>query len=70
MPSPIIMHCEPITIIDPITRDADRLTVGLETIVLALERWHDDEGHHGALVHCARRPCADVADILRNGPRP
>lgn len=39
-------------------------------IVDALERWHDDEGHHGALVHCARRPCADVADILRNGPRP
>lgn len=38
-------------------------------IVDALERWHDDEGHHGAVAHCTLRPCRDIASAV-DGSQP
>lgn len=33
-------------------------------IVDALERWHDDEGHYGAVAHCTLRPCRDIVNAV------
>lgn len=33
-------------------------------IVDALERWHDDEGHYGAVAHCTLRPCCDIVNAV------
>lgn len=36
----------------------------------ALKRWHDDQGHSGALHHCYEEPCKSVADALGAWGRP